>query len=69
MVNLDDTFDFPEEWHEAVISNLAVKLIPKYGSSPGLAMELKESASLSLSLALNFDSAVYPVVMEMERYG
>lgn len=69
MVNLDDTFDFPEEWHEAVISNLSVKLIPKYGASPALIMELKESAARSLSLALNFDSAVYPVVMEMDRYG
>lgn len=69
MEGLNDTLDFPEEWHEAIISNLAVKLIPKYGCSPGLAAELRQNADMALSLALNFDSAVYPVVMEMQEYG
>lgn len=69
MVNGTDTLDFPQEFQEAVIANLAVKLIPKYGASVELAQELKLWAAESLSLALNFDSAVYPVVMEMEQYG
>lgn len=69
MVNLTDTLDFPEEFQEAVISNLAVKLIPKYGASIELAQELKLWAADSLSLALNFDSSIYPIEMELEQYG
>jgi len=66
---LTDTFDFPEEWHEAFISNVAVKLIPKYGASQALAAELKQEAAEALAMALSFDSAVYPIEMDMQEYG
>lgn len=69
MVNKTDNLDFPQEFQEAVISNLAVKLIPKYGASIELAQELKLWADDSLSLALNFDSSIYGVEMQMEEYG
>lgn len=65
----EDTLDFPEEWQEAFIANLAVKLIPKFGASVELAQELKAWARESLDLALMFDTAVYPVEMDMEQYG
>lgn len=63
-----DTFDFPEEWHEAFISNVAVKLGPKYGVSAALFAELKLEAADSLAMALSYDSAVYPIQMEMSEY-
>ncbi len=65
----EDTFDFPEEWHYAIITNLAVKLIPKYGASAELAAWIKSEAAEALSLASNFNSAVYPVEFDMQEYG
>jgi len=68
-VTAADTFDFPEEWHEAIIANVAVKLIPKYGSSQALSDLLRVEAADALAMALSFDSAVYPVEMDMQEYG
>ncbi len=64
-----DFLDFPDYWFEAIAHNLARRLIPKYGTSPALATEVKELAKESLETALSFDSAFYPITMNMEQYG
>lgn len=69
-VTASDTMDLPQEWSEALISNISVKLIPKYGCSAALAAELKQEAADALAMALSYDQAVYPVTMDMqEDYG
>ena len=50
-----DEPDFPAEWHEALIYNLAVRLAPNYGLAPNDRMILKEEAITALNLALSFD--------------
>jgi hypothetical protein len=52
-----DNFDIPQEWGEAVVLNLAVKLAPTYGKAQGENFaELKIQAADSLNKALNFDN-------------
>lgn len=69
MVNEDDTLDVPDYAQDAVIYNLAVKLIPKYGASTGLATWIKGEAQTLKNDLLAYDSAVYPIKMKMRRYG
>ncbi len=64
-----DTFDFPEYAFQAIVTNLASRLIPKYGSSVERANYVNAMAQNSLDNMLAFDSAVYPIVMDMQRYG
>jgi hypothetical protein len=68
MVNQSDTFDLPESWYGALIYNLAVRLIPVYGCSSKRAMEIKELAMSTLNNALGFDTDVYPITINMQRY-
>lgn len=69
MVDAEDTLDVPDYAQDAVIYNLAVKLIPKYGSSKDLALWVKSEAQRLKEDLLAFDSAVYPITMKMKRYG
>ena len=69
MDELADTLDVPEWAQEAVIYNLAVRLIPKFGTSAESANILMGLAKEKLNDILSFDSAVYPVTMDMEQYG
>lgn len=69
MVDNNDTFDFPEEWFDAIVYNLAVRLIPKYGCSVGRAQYITAQAKEYLDQALAFDTAVFPITMNMEQYG
>ena len=69
MVDAEDTLDVPDYAQDAVIYNLSVKLIPKYGSSKDLALWVKSEAQRLKEDLLAFDSAVYPITMKMKRYG
>jgi hypothetical protein len=50
-----DEPDFPVEWHEALIYNLAVRLAPEYGLAGMDRQTLKQEAKEALDLALSFD--------------
>ena len=69
MIEEDDTLDVPDYAQEAIIYNLAVKLIPKYGASAGLAAWIKGEAQVLKNDMLAYDAAVYPIKMKMRRYG
>jgi len=65
----DQTFDLPTEWFDAVVYNLAKRLIPKVGCSQTRKAEIKEGAMEYLDSALAFDQAVYPIRLKPQRYG
>ncbi len=65
----EQTFDLPVEWFDAVVYNLAKRLIPKVGCSQTRKAEIKEGAAEYLSDALAFDQAVYPIRLKPQRYG
>lgn len=69
LVDDDDTVDLPDYAQEAFIYNLAVKLIPKIGTSKDLALWVKAEADRLKNDLLSYDSAVYPIRMKMKRYG
>lgn len=50
-----DEVDFPVEWHEALIYQLAYRLAPNYGMAINDRMALKQDAKEALDLALSFD--------------
>jgi len=62
-----ETIDIPEYWHEAIIYNLAVRLIPKFGCTVARAQILSGMAREFLDVALNFDSETYPIRMVMKH--
>lgn len=65
-----DTPDFPQEWHEALIYGLAVRLAPKYGMPPMDRRELKEEANAIRGLALSFgtEEGSFRIIPE-KQYG
>jgi hypothetical protein len=68
MVNPTDTFDLPESWYGALIYNLAVRLKPIYGCSPKRSAEIETLAMNTLNNALGFDTDIYPITINMQRY-
>lgn len=50
-----DEPDFPVEWHEALIYNLAIRLAPNYGLPSVDRQALKADAKEALAMALGFD--------------
>lgn len=50
-----DEPDFPSEWHEALIYQLAVRLAPNYGLAPTDRQMLKKDADDILELVKSFD--------------
>ena len=68
MEDADDTFDMPEDWYEAIVFNLAQRLIPKYSCTPQRALEIKELAKNALDVALGFDTAGYPITVNMRQH-
>jgi hypothetical protein len=67
--NVEDTVDLPDYAQLAFIYNVAVKLIPKFGTSQALADWIRGEAQLMKNDMLSYDSAVYPIKMKMKRYG
>jgi len=69
IVNAEDTFDLPTIWYDAVVYQLAKRLIHKVGCSAARRAEIREDAQDYLNQALAFDSAVYPIRLKPEKYG
>ena len=69
LVDADDTVDLPDYALMAFIYNVAVKLIPKYGTSQALADFIRSEAATLKNDMLAFDAAVYPIKMKMKRHG
>jgi hypothetical protein len=69
IVNADDTFDLPTEWYDAVVYQLAKRLIHKVGCSAARRAEIREDAKDYLDQALAFDSAIYPIRLKPQKYG
>ena len=65
--NVTDSFDVPGYWYEALINNLAERLILKFGCSAERAMLIRASAQKSLDLALSYDQEYYPITMDIKR--
>ena len=65
--NAGDELDVPDYWHEAIIYNLAKRLIPKFGCSMGRAQMITNMAIETLDLALGFDTETYPITMVMRN--
>lgn len=56
MVDGTNTFDLPPEWYEAVIYNLARRMIPRYGTiDPVTAAHVKETADMTYATLNKFD--------------
>ena len=68
MVTATNTFDLPEYWYEPVVYNLSVRLIPEFGCTPARQIELKEMARESLDVALGYDTAIYPITVNMRQH-
>jgi hypothetical protein len=62
-----DNIDIPEYWHEAIIYGLAERLILKFGCTEVRAAMILARAKLSLDIALEFDSELYPITMVMKN--
>lgn len=69
LVGANDTIDLPDFAQLAFIYNVAVKLIPKYGSSQALAEWIRGEALILKNDMLAFDSTLYPIKMKMRRHG
>lgn len=69
LVNSDDTIDIPDYALDYFVYNYAVKLIPIFGTSQGLAEWVKGEAIVLKNDLLAYDSDIYPIVMKMQRYG
>ena len=66
---VNETVDVPDYAQLAVVYNLAERLLSKYGASPQRVKYIREEARKYMDNMLAYDSAVYPVVMDMQRYG
>lgn len=64
-----DTLDMPEWMQEAVIYNLATKLIPRYGCTEARAMWIKDEAKSLEDLVLTFDQELKPIRVSMAQHG
>ena len=67
MEEATETFDMPEDWYEAITWNLAKRLIPKFGCTPDRTNLIMSQSTESLDVALGFDSAMYPITVNMRR--
>lgn len=56
---ITDNAQFPKEWLEAIIYNLAIRLAPEYGVIP--LPDVKEMALVSKEMAVRFDRGTLPV--------
>jgi len=58
-----NNLDIPNYWFEAIIYNLALRLIPKLGCTQIRAAMIQQMAKESLDLALSYDTDMFPVRM------
>lgn len=65
-----DNFDFPQEWSEALVQNLAIRLAPSYGKAQGdNYQELIRQAQISEALVLNNDNELGSIYIKPSRDG
>lgn len=65
-----NTPDFPQEWHEALVNNLAVKLALPFGKTGGQKFQdLKAIAKESLDAALTFNSEEGSIFLQPDMTG
>lgn len=65
-----NTPDFPQEWHEAIVTNLAVKLANPFGKTGTQKFQdLKVEAAENLNRALTFDSEQGSIFMQPDYEG
>lgn len=68
-VNADD-IDLPQEWYEAVIFNLAERMIPEYGKSGTTrAQDIAAKATTSYNIVKGFDTAEGEGSISILPYG
>lgn len=60
--NINDDPDFPQEWLQALVYNLADEMIPDYGIKGDRAVKIPEKAASWLQKALGYDVEDAPVV-------
>lgn len=68
MTEATQTFDVPENWYDAIIYNLALRLIPIFGASQARKIDLQVLAKESLDMALGFDTDLYPITLNLQRF-
>lgn len=68
MTEAEQTFDVPENWYDAIVYNLALRLIPVYGCAPQRKADLVILAQSSLDMALGFDTDLYPITVNLQRH-
>lgn len=66
----NDTLDLPQEWHEAVVYNLAVRLMPKYPvNDPAQGQLVIAQAGNLLALMKAFDQEQSSIFLQPEAHG
>jgi hypothetical protein len=64
-----DNFDLPDYWYEAFIYKLAKRLILKFGCSEGRSAYINAMAEESLNQALEYDTELYPITVDIIQNG
>lgn len=65
-----DNFDYPSEWEEAIVLNLAMRLSRRYGGlTPTERAYLKQDASDALDLALSYDTEDVSILIQPDLQG
>ena len=67
--NPEQTFDLPADWFDAIVYNLAKRMILKVGCSEARAIKIEAGAEEYLDNALAMDQAVYPIRLKPQKYG
>ena len=68
--SVSNTMDFPQEWLEAIVLNLAVRLAPSFGrAGNNNFMEIKAQAAEALNLALGFDNEPGSIYIQPDNDG
>ena len=65
----DQTFDLPSDWFDAIVYNLAQRLMLKVGCSSERKADIKSGAKEFLDNALAMDQGVYPIRLKPQKYG
>ena len=56
--------DFPNEWLNALVYNLALEMMPNYGIDPNTVPSIPEAANRYLNMALNFDTGTGDIIFQ-----